>query len=72
MKLSYTVEVTVEPTLTPEAELTGRQQKNIVGAVKRLLAHRLHGLKGIETGLDEEIKWAIRVTATGVTPQSKV
>lgn len=72
MKVTYIVEVTVEPTITPEGELTVKHQKSIVGAVKRLVAHRLHGLQGVETGLDDEIKWAIRVITTGVIPQSKV
>lgn len=72
MKVTYIVEVETDPLLTPESDLNSRQQKNIVGAVKRLLAHRISGLVGIETGLDDEIKWAVRITATEVTPQSKV
>lgn len=72
MKITLTIEVTVDTLLSKEEELTGRQLQNISGAVRRVLHHRVLGLVGVELGKDHGLDWASKLTNVNVALQTKV
>lgn len=71
MKITLTVEVTVDSLLTKEEDLSNRQLQNIYGAVRRVVQHRLHGLVGVELGVEHELEWSTRLTNLTATLHTK-